>query len=409
MNIIEYVKTATETFSERPFCPVDSLVLSQMSYCRLEAVLHGEGRDVQEPKYALKDFCKSEYFDEMFCDGINDPENLELFLYAVSSRRFRDLRVKHLVVECDDRQEKQFAAMTFELDAATDYLAFRGTDGTILGWKEDFNMAFMDEIPSQAEAVRYIDRFYGGWRWPWQPKKRLYVGGHSKGGNLAVYGALQCEAEIRARIVEVFSHDGPGFRDEVADRLEGLRTESDLKISKQVPQTSLVGILMESREHHRVVKSDGALFAQHAAFAWRIADNDFEYLEELSQSGEYVERTMSRWLQTVEDEKRAFFINTLYDVLLANNILTLHDLKAMTPRKVMELMESVKGLDEETRSVLRSVIKSFAAYAVRSISDRKEGEEQGSVMGAIGKRLESVGRQSVNGIKEKVKGKKKEN
>ena len=298
MNIIDYVRQVQDTFAERPLSPVDSLVLSQLSYCKFEYILENETGLKRKHKWRLKDFCKGEYFDHVFADEISDKENRKLFLTAVSSRRFRNLVVRNIVSQFDDHkeQEKQFAAMIFELDNYNDYVAFRGTDGSLLGWKEDFNLSFMDAVPSHKEAVRYINQYYlhtiHGRR------RKFYLGGHSKGGNIATYAGLMCSDKVQSRIIEIYSHDGPGFKNSVAEKLDFIQKQKKIRIKKTIPQTSMIGILLESNGETFVVKSNGVLIMQHSAYNWQIKENDFEYLDKLSQQGFFFNRTIREWLQS---------------------------------------------------------------------------------------------------------------
>jgi len=363
MNIIEYVKNSTEKFSERPLGPVDSLVLSQLSYARLENVLQGDKRNLARPGFEVRDFFRNECFDEVFNDGISDEENLKLLAWASGSRRFRGLKVRNIEAETDESAKMQFAAMTFELDDGSSYAAFRGTDGALLAWREDFNLSFMNEVPSQGLAVQYINRHFGG-----RNRRRLYLGGHSKGGNLAVYAAAHCSPAIRSRIAGVYSHDGPGFRDEVAGEIDTVLQRDQVPVVKEVPQTSIVGMLLESPEEHRVVKSDAAGIMQHMAFSWQIEGNDFVYQDDLSAGGAYFDRTLRDWLMSVSDEKREIFVNTLFDIFEENGIHTLNDLKDLNLRDVGSIVGSLRHLDDESSRVVMTVLKSLVNAAVRQIS-----------------------------------------
>ena len=115
MNILDYVKNTTRTFEEMPLNPVDSLVLSQLSYARLEFA---------EPKpenlldrlrkgVTVADFFRNEWFEKIFCDGISDSDNMNLMAYAVASRRYRNLKIWDIVGDFDKSSEKQFGAMIF--------------------------------------------------------------------------------------------------------------------------------------------------------------------------------------------------------------------------------------------------------------------------------------------------------
>lgn len=373
MNIIDYVKRTSETFQELPFNAVDSLVLSQLSYARLEFALPEE-KGVRSWFYkgnTLGEFFRNECFEKMFFDGISDSENLELMAYMVASRRFRDLRIRDIVGDFDKSCEKQFGAMIFELDRNTDFVAFRGTDGSMLGWKEDFNLSFMNEVPSQQEAVQYLEKHYGSGNRRGR-NCRFYIGGHSKGGNLAVYSALRCSPEIGARVLGVYSLDGPGFRDEVQVLLDEAERERGIPIIKLVPGASVVGMLMQNDNHYQVVQSDGTGIMQHIAYTWQVEEKDFVYLEEIDGSGRFMNRTVQELLLAVDDEKRRIFINTIFDVLEDNGIETLQDLKAKSFTELAKMIASLRNLDEEERTVVGEVLKSLAGAAIPKFRRRRD-------------------------------------
>lgn len=373
MNIIDYLAHAEKTFSEEPFNPVDSLVLSQLSYAELEHVIDGLGKDRIKPGMRLKDFLRNEYFEATFADDITDEDNLKLFMYAAASRRFRDLVVKNVVSELDEGEQKQFAAFAFEISDDTDYIAFRGTDGTLFGWKEDFNMAFMPEIPSQASAVKYIERFYGPRRW-FGRKRKLIIGGHSKGGNLAVYGATMCDREIHPRIAGIFSHDGPGFRDDIMENIRDIIKRDGMKVTKEVPQTSIIGMLLETQEDYVVIQSDAVGIMQHVAYSWQVDGADFVYRDDISQSGEYYDRTLHEWVESSTYEEREVFSNTFYEILVKNNINSLHDMKTLTPKKLLDIYNTLNNMDDRSKEVFSSMLKSLVNIAIKSIASPGKGK-----------------------------------
>lgn len=420
-NIIDYTREANKTFSEEPFNPVDSLVLSQLCYSRLELsekairesfksgesekniedkglfrkILHrrsgGEsasesGRELEIPggkPLTIRDFFRSEYFDVVFADDISDERNLEIFSFAAASPRFRDLPVINLEADTDAASETQFAAMSFVLDPDTVYIAFRGTDRDLLGWKEDFNMSFMEEVPAQAMAADYINRNYGSGN-PRGSRYKLMIGGHSKGGNMAIYGGLKCNEDIHSRILRIFSHDGPGFRNDVLEELEKIRERDDIVIHRTVPESSIIGMLMGSTDDYDVVSSDGIGIMQHFAYAWHVGDGDFIYQEKLSRAGELHDRTIRDWLMSASYEEREDFTNTLYGLLVNNDINTLTDLKNLTPGKILTVMASLGDVDENSRKNFFRILRSLAAASIRQLApgdrenrDRSQDEQDG--------------------------------
>lgn len=415
-NIIDYTREANKTFSEEPFNPVDSLVLSQLCYSRLElsekairdsmgqkdekVSTYNEGageekgflrkifrrksgsepgnesdRDTEnqdtEP-LTIRDFFRSEYFDVVFADDISDERNLEIFSFAAASPRFRDLQVINLESDTDAESETQFAAMSFVLDPDTVYIAFRGTDRDLLGWKEDFNMSFMEEVPAQALAADYINRNYGSGNSEGS-RYKLMIGGHSKGGNMAIYGGLKCNEDIHSRILRIFSHDGPGFRNDVLEELEKIRERDDIVIHRTVPESSIIGMLMGSTDDYDVVSSDGIGIMQHFAYAWHVGDGDFIYQEKLSRAGELHDRTIRDWLMSASYEEREDFTNTLYSLLVNNNINTLTDLKNLTPGKILTVMASLGDVDENSRKNFFRILRSLAAASIRQLAPGDRG------------------------------------
>ena len=366
MNIIDYVMNTKSTFDRLPLNSVDSLVLCQLSYIKFENVI--DERNIScsaSDKRRIRDFYKSEFFDKMFCDSISDEKNMMLFAAAAASPRFRDIIIKNISVDFNPKIEKQFAAMTFVIDKNTEYVAFRGTDGTLIGWKEDFNMAFTDVVPSQSQAADYIDRNYGKKMLFAQPK-RIYIGGHSKGGNLAEYGALMSKPEIHKNIIEIFSHDGPGFRQDVLLKLEDVKKRDGLKINKQVPQSSLIGMLLQSQVEYRVVKSTSTGLMQHSAFSWQIDGNDFVYKENLAYGGEFFDKTMQDWLVMIDDDERKLFVDSVYEILTKNNINTYADVKNLSPKQIKAIYDDFSEADDEKKKVTAMVIKSLIKIAFKT-------------------------------------------
>ena len=255
-NFLTYVQTAFDPLEERSFCAVDSLVFAWLSYLRLPGdmaeLTNWQGLDVRE-------LLRAECYRDMIGD-LWDPEGSRALLEAVAaSPRYRGVHVCGYRTVSDAETTEQFAAMTFRFPAGFSYLSFRGTDSTIVGWKEDFNMAFRCPVPAQESAARYVDEAADAIDGP------LLCGGHSKGGNLAVYGAAMCSDVARERIERVYSHDGPGF---VEEFLNG-NAFADLsgRIDKTLPRSSIFGMMFETQEDYAIVESTEFSLLQHNPFS----------------------------------------------------------------------------------------------------------------------------------------------
>ena len=234
-TIIEYLKEYGDcSFAEKPFNDVDSLALCQLSYLKFDGLVP----DVRQygPWITLLELSRHPDFDKLFTDEWYEKSNRALVSGMLSGRRFRELKMNCYINLVEKEWETQFSAITFMTGNGLVYIAFRGTDETIVGWKEDFNMSFAAEVPAQGAALDYVTRAAGVLDGP------LVLGGHSKGGNLAAYAGIFAPRTVQERIQCVYNFDGPGFNEAV------LATEQfqsiDMRIHTFVPQTSVVGILL---------------------------------------------------------------------------------------------------------------------------------------------------------------------
>lgn len=356
-NIIDYVEEETRTFAERPLGSVDSLIFSQLSYLNIENYV---GRPEQDlPAVPLKTLA-AEANREPLSKGVRAfDRNVKLLQAIETSPRFSDIGVNWHVCRIDTEREEQFSATTFLFGDGSAYVAFRGTDATLVGWKEDFNMAFSDAVPAQLASAEYLNAIGK------KTSGTLYVGGHSKGGNLAVYAAMHCRETIRSRIAEVFSHDGPGFREGVFQS-EAYSSVKPL-IRPTMPQTSVVGMLLEQHETYTVVKSRQIGIMQHDPFTWLIKDNDFHYLEGLDSLALFNDKVIQTWLNAMTDSDRERFVDALYGVIEATGATTLNDLTDDLWDKAKAAMDAARGLDEDTSRFISQTLKYLVTVSVQNL------------------------------------------
>lgn len=356
----------------RPFNAVDSLILSWLSYLHLPADSLTDCSSWEGAPLAR--VFRAECFGRMFAD-VWDPGSTRRLLTALAaSPRFRDARVCGFTEQLDAEQGKQFAAVSLQLSPGLAYVSFRGTDSTLVGWKEDFNLAFKTPVPSQEEAARYLaeaaSRLTG----------RILCGGHSKGGNLAVYAASMCgDASARARIERAYSHDGPGFLASVLARPEF--REMAPRVEKTVPQSSVVGMLLESQEDYSIVRSHQSGVLQHDPFSWEVEveAGRFKPVERLSADGVYMDKTLNGWIAQMSDDERERFTDGLYEVLSASDAGTLDEIKADWQNTLPAIARKVAGMDPGTRDFLLRTLAALAQHGVTSIP-----ETLGDMWGAMG-------------------------
>ena len=360
-NMLDYVRTELDTFDGRGFCTVDSLVLSWLAYTRLPADDPALAPALGWEGVRLADLYRAEYFATYYAGMWGEEPGLDLLAAVAASPRFRDARVMGYVDATDPQAEKQFAAMTFRLTEDLSYVAFRGTDASLVGWKEDFNLAYRCPVPSQVEAAHYLADAaarVGG---------DLLVGGHSKGGNLAVYAAATAPRDASGRVTRIFSHDGPGFLAEFLATEDYRRVEG--RVEKTLPQSSAVGMLLEQQEGYRVVRSNRAMIWQHDPFSWVVEGCDLVTLDGLTADARYLNRTVSAWLGSRTVKERERFIDTLYSVIDLGDVSTTHELRADWRRSIHVRARAFAELDAETRSFVTQTLTALVSLGVRVVPD----------------------------------------
>ena len=360
-NIISYAAKAKDTFQNRGFSAVDSLVLSQLAYLHFDDAVPGIS-DTRE-SVSIEGISSGGNLDVLL-HGVRDRKRNRKLLYALAkSPRFRNVKAAFYVNKTDFKAEKQFSAVTYLLDDGTAYIAYRGTDATFVGWKEDFNMAFITPIPSQEEGVKYLNAVA-----ELIPCK-LRIGGHSKDGNIAVYSAIKCHRPTQERITAVFSHDGTGFRDEIFHCQEYLSMKE--RINKTLPQSSVIGMLFQLQESYSIIKSRRVGIMQHDPFSWLVDDNGFRYVQMVRNSAMFMNVTLNNWINSLDGSKRVLFVNTLYQVIKATGAATYYDLTGDWQKKAVAVLGAIRGIDEETRSFVLKTIGSLFVLAVRNFRDSR--------------------------------------
>lgn len=372
-TIMDYLATEFATFEEVPFCAVDALVLSEFCMVRMEKVLP----PMQEEQtlggiaaarlrsivpfrqgFQFKDALLAEYYDEMFV-GLVPHKIKDLMLALAASPRFRDMRMSECASVFDEEKNTQFAALSFSYKNEFAFVGFRGTDCSFTGWREDFDMAYMDRVPSQTGALRYLNAVAR--RLP----KKLYVGGHSKGGNLAVYAAAKCEEKTRRRIQRVYCLDAPGFRSGVFSESE--RVAAVPLIERYVPRESLIGMLMKHSSSYTVVKSSASGAWQHDPFTWGIEGFEFERCDGLAQSAQFAHDVLNDWLARYNDEEARVIVDAMFEAMRASGAQSFSEIIQPGPKSLSLLRDAAKNTDDETRATLMDAIGDLAEVAARRV------------------------------------------
>lgn len=349
-TIIDYLKEYGDyTLDEKEFCEVDSLVLCQFAYLKFDDMVPAPGED--KPAVSLYELKYHENYDHLYADERYREDNTALFLGMYLSERFRNTKIYNYVNLIDLETETQFSAVTFRLPNGVCYVAYRGTDETIVGWKEDLNLAFSEPVKGQLLSVDYLNRTAENIKGP------FYVGGHSKGGNLATYACMNCDGKVRQRIMAIYDHDGPGFRPEV--KLQSAYSEIADRIRKTIPRSSLVGMLLYTDGVYRVVESKTIGLAQHNPYTWLVKDDHFQIVDEVYAGRKFLDESLNQWILSLTQEQMHTFVDTFYQVVLASETDNLIDFTANWFQSLHKIGTALKEIDPQTGKVIVQIMKSL--------------------------------------------------
>lgn len=355
-NIVSYMQDNQRTFAESPLNPVDSLVLSTLVYFNFESVDFFGPASPQ--RVLLHDIVALSDWRQLTCGSwLEDAKDTRAFLHAVmASRRYRDVTVAFYVNERSKIVEKQFSAASFFIPSESRfvedlaYLAFRGTDGSLAGWKEDFNLCFKSVIPSQQAAASYVSGVASACTCP------LVVGGHSKGGNLAEYASLVVHDSVFTRLQGVYNHDGPSFLEDPSPRIDDERFVALL--DKTVPESSAFGMILERRQDYRVVQSSALSVFQHEPFSWKVDGDNFDCQENLNATAVFFDNALDTWLRSKSTTERELFIDTIYDLFASTEAASWSEFQDKLFANVRTFAGTGSRLDPETR---RFIVKTLGS------------------------------------------------
>ncbi|MBR5966652.1 MAG: DUF2974 domain-containing protein [Treponema sp.] len=367
MNLLDYVEWRGDlTFKKSAFCDVDALVLCQLSYLNFDGLLSSDFARKTSLWELWTFFKTSDDFEKRSDLGaLISKQTVDLLEACAKSARFGKLYVSGYISKIDLQNEEQFSAMTF-FDgsfSSNPFVAFRGTDDTIVGWKEDFNLAIEEAVPAQRDALAYLE---GAAK---KTRGKIFVGGHSKGGNLAVYASAFCAPKCKKRIARVFNFDGPGFRKEI---IGDARLKQILPLlHSYYPKFSIVGMLFRRAGQYSIVDSPVQGLMQHEAFNWLLGPSGFVTLDGFDAASDIFHKTFNEWLEGISKEKRALVIETLFKVLTAGGAKTNSDLGKDWFKQALAIVKAAGELDKETRDEVLKLVQHLFDVAARNIKERE--------------------------------------
>ena len=339
-NIVDYIKWRGDIpFSASALNEVDAALFCLISYWDMDGVVS----DKLDETITLKELCNSDILVKLpyYCSE-EDRTIKELLKY---SERFSEVKISKYINNVDTERQIQFSAVTFSFDKKSTFVAYRGTDDSLVGWKECMDLAYSEEVEGQKEAVNYLADVVK------KTKGSIYIGGHSKGGNLAVFAGAFSSGKVNNRIQAVYNFDGPGFNSEVIQK-ENFKT-IEYRIHTFVPQDSLVGMLLAHKEPYQVVLSKGSNgFSQHYLAAWEVEGKKFMYRDKLTFGGESASDAIKDWIDGMSFEEKRQFIEVLYG--LVDEYKTVG--KLFTVKSMYKVMMEYRNIDSDKKRVVYDAI-----------------------------------------------------
>ncbi len=395
-SIIKYADQFQYTFAEREFSDVDSLVLCQLSYLKMQRLIPGL-EDGQE-FIPFQSVLVKENREQVFADERYREDNLKLAAAVLKSRRFAELKVNFFIDILDKEMEVQFSALTYLLGEDAEgrpiyYIAYRGTDENLVGWKEDFTLAFSEPVAGQLYAAKYMRKASA-----YLPE-HFYLGGHSKGGNLAVFAAMSSSTALQERIRQVYSHDGPGFKPQVTERYEYERIAE--KVRKILPGSSMVGMLMERGSDYNGVESSSYGLMQHNPYTWVfvVDSGSFVAMEELKNSVRLMDSAVTDWILGLDDEQIGNFSDVLFRLLAASESDNLIDFAADWKKSISGVLQELKEVDDVSKAEMEEILKGL--FEITGQMTKKE--IQGKILAGIQGMQERFSGKAKTGGKKRAK------
>ena len=365
MELLDYLAWRNDVpLSVSPFNEVDNVIFSYLSYIDFRD-LREDWNGFFDLKELFQDFCEKHSLEEIQTTGEFTERAPLLLKEMMEGERFSATKVGYYAEDFDKNQVKQFAALVFLLPDGRNYISFRGTDKTITGWKEDFLMSCRTETAGAKEAVAYYNKI--------APvlEGELILGGHSKGGNFAMYAAAFCEVEHKERIVQVYNNDGPGFREEVIQSPEF--QELLPKIITIAPQSSIIGQLLSNPAKQHVIHSTAKGILQHDAMTWE-AEKDRLLSSELDELSYYAKTTLGSWLESMDDESRESLCTTAFSLIESTNSETFIEFSRNLMKNMETIWKEMGKLPEEKKKEIMDALANLMESSKKSaLQHMKDG------------------------------------
>ncbi len=357
-NIFDYLKWRGDLMLENdPLNEVDALILSRLSYLPFDGIVSSHSYK----KITVEKAAKSLLHSDKNMSMLACKEDKPLAEALSKSPRFKNLLLSGYENSIDEEKQMQFSVVTIELDKNTHFISFSGTDNSVVGWQEDFNLAHMFPLPSHIKALAYLQRIAR------ETKGNLIIGGHSKGGNLAVYVSAYCSREIQSRIKAIYNNEGPGF-DSKSIEQSGFKDIKD-KIHTYLTQSSVIGMLFEHEENYTIIKSRAKGFFQHDIYTWEVMQNHLIHLTERTSTSVFFDHTITQLIADMTLEQRREFIEAVFSLINSCEDKNFIDIAEHWAKSSGAILKSFATMDKKTRNMVFDTLAIFVKCAKNNFSD----------------------------------------
>lgn len=358
-DIMDYIDWRGDIgFDEVHVNEVDGLIFSQLIYVQMKPYMPDAKKSYLTIKQLSSLYCADHSDDEIEQMPNLFRHSARLLQKLAHSRRYADCILRYYIYDISEKEESQFSAVTIELPDGTYFISYSGTDHSIVGWKENFNLSYLDETPGQNKAKKYLKQVAA---------RKLWIGGHSKGGNLAVFAAMHVDKEVQDVIIKVFNFDGPGFNHKMI-YTAGYKRIFD-RIETFLPQSSIVGLLLEHVDDYEVVRSRNSGPLQHDAFSWEIMGGSIIKADGLDKNSVRLDKTLRNWIGSMDEAQRKQFVNVLFSIASDSNF---ENLDQMSFKQLIEMIKAADELSKADWSMLKDTVRLLISAGVGVVRDEKE-------------------------------------
>ena len=356
MNVVDYIeKYGNLNFNEKPFNEVDKLILANLSYVNFKDLISSNDKNKKRLEDVEKEFIEKKYQIEKNIMAIKG--GIKLLRLMAKSNRYKDLLLYNY--ERVINEEEQFGVLTIEINKDLVYVSFEGTTEDMIGWEEDFRMCFEFPIKSQRRAIKYLNKHFTF------KKVNIILGGHSKGGNLALVSSMYCNFLVRRKIKEIYSYDGPGLLKKYLNTRKYKKIDSRYK--HIIPNNSMIGMMLYTKDDE-VIKSKSFGLLSHFAFYWQVSDNDL-IKDTLNKSSIELHKSIDEWMEKYNLEEKKIFVKEMFDVFRKNKVYTVNEI-SKRPTVFIKLINDSNKVSKQTSIMFKEFVVMVRKFLFKTVREK---------------------------------------